>query len=319
MFREIEYVYAVYQERSFTKAAQKMFLSQPALSSMVKKAEKKIGTPIFDRSTSPLRLTPAGEYYIEQAEKILRIQQETKDYFSRSAGRNDKLVRICGAAVYQAYVFPTIIADFREKNPDVTVLWDEIRTGLVQKLINNEADFFPEVNNYISREIDRVPWRDDELVLVVPSVFPINERLAEFRFTPGEIRDGKHHENSARAVDLRLFRDEQFCLMDETNDTCQRALSICNNAGFLPRTTPMTPGQMLTAYELAAQGSGCTFVSDTLVSYTDKNYPLFLYKLSDPLAFRRQYLYFLRGRELPLGMRIFRDYMAGYPSQYRRP
>ena len=75
MFREIEYVYAVYQERSFTKAAQKMFLSQPALSAMVKKAEKKIGTPIFDRSTSPLRLTPAGEYYIEQAEKILRIQQ----------------------------------------------------------------------------------------------------------------------------------------------------------------------------------------------------------------------------------------------------
>lgn len=47
MFREIEYVYAVYQERSFTKAAQKMFLSQPALSSMVKKAEKKIGTPPY--------------------------------------------------------------------------------------------------------------------------------------------------------------------------------------------------------------------------------------------------------------------------------
>ena len=46
MFREIEYVYAVYQERSFTKAAQKMFLSQPALSAMVKKAEKKIGMPL---------------------------------------------------------------------------------------------------------------------------------------------------------------------------------------------------------------------------------------------------------------------------------
>ena len=318
MFREIEYVYAVYQERSFTKAAQKMFLSQPALSAMVKKAEKKIGTPIFDRSTSPLRLTPAGEYYIEQAEKILRIQEETRDYFSRSTGRSDKQVRICGAAVYQAYVFPSIIADFREKNPDISVSWEEIRTGLVQKLINNEADFFPEVNNYFSRDVDGVPWRDEELVLVVPSSLPINERLAEFRFTPGEIRAGKHRENSARSVELPLFREEQFVLMDETNDTCQRALSICNNAGFLPRLNSMTPGQMLTAYELAAQGSGCTFVSDTLVAHSDKNYPLFLYKLSDPLAFRRQYLYFLRGREMPLGARLFRDYMSTYPSQYQR-
>ena len=317
MFREIEYVYAVYQERSFTKAAQKMFLSQPALSAMVKKAEKKIGTPIFDRSTSPLRLTPAGEYYIEQAEKILRIQEETRDFFSRSIGRSDKQVRICGAAVYQAYVFPTIIANFREKNPDISVSWEEIRTGLVQKLISNEADFFPEVNNYFSKEIDGVPWRDEELVLVVPSGLPVNERLAEFRFTPGEIRAGKHRENSARPVELTLFRDEQFVLMDETNDTCQRALSICNNAGFLPRLNSMTPGQMLTAYELAAQGSGCTFVSDTLVAHSDKNYPLFLYKLSDPLAFRRQYLYYLRGREMPLGVRLFRDYMSTYPSQYQ--
>ena len=317
MFREIEYVYAVYQERSFTKAAQKMFLSQPALSAMVKKAEKKIGTPIFDRSTSPLRLTPAGEYYIEQAEKILRIQEETRDYFSRSIGRSDKQVRICGAAVYQAYVFPTIIANFREKNPDISVSWEEIRTGLVQKLISNEADFFPEVNNYFSKDIDGVPWRDEELVLVVPSGLPVNERLAEFRFTPGEIRAGKHRENSARPVELTLFRDEQFVLMDETNDTCQRALSICNNAGFLPRLNSMTPGQMLTAYELAAQGSGCTFVSDTLVAHSDKNYPLFLYKLSDPLAFRRQYLYYLRGREMPLGVRLFRDYMSTYPSQYQ--
>ncbi len=319
MFREIEYVYAVYQERSFTKAAQKLFLSQPALSAMVKKAERKIGTPIFDRSTSPLRLTPAGEYYIEQAEKILRILQESKEHFSRQTGRSDMLVRICGAAIYQAYVFPSIIADFRSKNPDVTVSWEETRTGLVQRLMNNEADFFPEVNNYLSKDVDGVTWRDEELVLVVPRALPINEALAEYRFTPGELREGRHRESLARPVDLSLFREEQFVLMDETNDTCQRALSICHNAGFLPRTISMTPGQMLTAYELSAQGSGCTFVSDTLVIHADKNYPLYLYKLSDPLAVRQQYLYFRRGRDLPLGVRLFRDYMSQYPSQYRRP
>ena len=54
MLREMDYVYAVYQEKSFSKAAKKLFVSQPALSRMVKKAEDEIGAPIFDRSTLPI-------------------------------------------------------------------------------------------------------------------------------------------------------------------------------------------------------------------------------------------------------------------------
>ena len=51
MLNEMKYVYAVYREKSFSKAAQKLFVSQPALSNMIKKAEAEIGMPIFDRST----------------------------------------------------------------------------------------------------------------------------------------------------------------------------------------------------------------------------------------------------------------------------
>ena len=64
MINEMKYVYAVYQEKSFSKAARKMFVSQPALSNMVKKAEAEIGRPIFDRSTIPLTVTKEGMYYI---------------------------------------------------------------------------------------------------------------------------------------------------------------------------------------------------------------------------------------------------------------
>ena len=60
MFDGKEYVYAVYEEKSFSKAAQKLYITQPALSTAIKKVEKKIGTPIFDRSTSPIGLTPGG-------------------------------------------------------------------------------------------------------------------------------------------------------------------------------------------------------------------------------------------------------------------
>ena len=57
MLNEMKYVYAVYQEKSFSKAAKKLYISQPALSNMVRKAEREVGAAIFDRSTIPLTIT----------------------------------------------------------------------------------------------------------------------------------------------------------------------------------------------------------------------------------------------------------------------
>lgn len=56
MFQGMEYVYAVYQAKSFSKAAKELFISQPSLSASVKRIENKIGYPIFDRSTKPFSL-----------------------------------------------------------------------------------------------------------------------------------------------------------------------------------------------------------------------------------------------------------------------
>lgn len=53
MFRNKEYIYSVYKEQSFTKAAEKLHISAPALSAMIKRIETQLGMPVFDRKTSP--------------------------------------------------------------------------------------------------------------------------------------------------------------------------------------------------------------------------------------------------------------------------
>ena len=70
MFTWKKYVYEVYREKSFSKAAQNLYISQPSLSARIKKIEEEIGVPLFDRSTSPLQLTEAGRIYIDAAEEI---------------------------------------------------------------------------------------------------------------------------------------------------------------------------------------------------------------------------------------------------------
>ena len=72
-FSRKDLIYTIYQEKSISKAAQKLFISQPSLSVMVKKIEDSIGLPLFDRSCKPLRLTEAGKEYIWPQSKSARL------------------------------------------------------------------------------------------------------------------------------------------------------------------------------------------------------------------------------------------------------
>ena len=80
MFRNANYIYTVYRERNFSRAAEKLFISQSSLSLTIKKAEERIGAPIFNRSTSPITLTEFGEKYIEAVEEMIRIQNRLDNY-----------------------------------------------------------------------------------------------------------------------------------------------------------------------------------------------------------------------------------------------
>ena len=75
-FRQLEYVITIYREGTLTKAAEKLFISQPALTQQLQKLEKEIGTQLFDRTTTPLTPTYAGKYYLDIMEKILYENQQ---------------------------------------------------------------------------------------------------------------------------------------------------------------------------------------------------------------------------------------------------
>lgn len=81
MFQKYEYIYAIYEAGSFTRAARKLFISQPSLSVAVKNIEKEIGAPIFERRRPTVTLTAVGKEYIMAAEKIMSIE---KDFQSRT-------------------------------------------------------------------------------------------------------------------------------------------------------------------------------------------------------------------------------------------
>jgi DNA-binding transcriptional LysR family regulator len=74
MYDDFDYAYEVYKEKSFSQAAKNLYVSQPALSSSIKKLEARFGVTIFDRSSQPISLTDEGKVFIEAIENIKNIK-----------------------------------------------------------------------------------------------------------------------------------------------------------------------------------------------------------------------------------------------------
>ena len=310
MFKEMSYVYAVYQEKSFTKAAQKLYLSQPALSPMVKKAEKKIGMPIFDRSTTPITLTQAGKYYIEQAEGIMKIQKDAEAYFQMLSGKSGCQLRLGGSSFFLSYVFPPVVKRFREQDLTVAVSWVESRNEeLTTKLLADEIDFFLEVDELESDKIEGYVWDEERLILAVPASWSINDQLMDYQLTAEDVHRRRHLSDEVPAVDLAVFAEEPFILLRAGNDSHTRAMQMCHNAGFQPKDIYMTADQMLTSYYLAVEGHGVAFVRDSIMFHADLTENLYFYKLDDPAATRNVYLYYRKDRELFPVAQAFLDFV----------
>lgn len=303
-----EYIYAVYKERSFSKAAQKLFVSQPWLSATVKKVERELGLPLFDRSTTPISLTEAGAYYIERVEEIMSIEQEIQQYFKELHDSQGTELRIGSSMFFCTYVLPTLLADFRAMYPQVSLIFSEgSRQELLNKLLDGKLDFILEVEQPDTDKLHSIRWATEELVLAVPAQFSVNQALHEYRYTFDEFL--RRHKPSHRkpAVPLHVFQNESFILLNEENDVYQRALQICSNAGFSPNAT-LYMTQMMTAYYLVCEGQGITFLRSTIPDYVSPTSSVVFYQLEDPLAIRNIYLSYPRKNISPMRQKLI-DFM----------
>ena len=114
---------------------------QPWLSSVVKKVEQEIKTPIFDRSTTPISLTPAGQYYIQQVEKVMKIEEEMRTHFAQLSSQETKL-HIGSSMFFCTYVLPQLFQEFREENPQITLTLTEGGSeSMVEKITQPQTGF----------------------------------------------------------------------------------------------------------------------------------------------------------------------------------
>ena len=264
MFKKMEYIYAVYKEQSFTRAAEKLYISQPCLSAAIKKTEEEIGAPLFERRYSSVRPTKIGYEYIAAAEKIMEIEQD----FAAKLGDMGRVewgeVSVGGSNYIASYILPGIIGEFGRLYPKIEV--DIIETDsveLTKRLDGEELDLIIDSFDGLNVNHEFYPLLKEKILLAVPAESPCNIGLEKFRITPDEIFEGRVDIDLVPQVSIERFREEQFILLKNGNSMYRHAVAVFAGCGFTPKVS-FRLDQLMTAYRLAASGNGACFVSETM-------------------------------------------------------
>lgn len=296
MFNGKEYVYAVYKERSFSAAAKKLYITQPALSNTIKRLESKLGFPIFDRSMSPIQLTEEGQVYIDTIIQLMEVEDKFKHFLDDRQGEVSGKLCIGGTSMLVTYTLPELISVYRKQYPQVSLSVSEfnvdegieqLTAGVLDLLLGNE----PLPDNIF----ESIHFMTEHMFLAVPRDFPVNDNLKAYWQSTDNIIQGKFKEEMFPTVSLEYFKEVPFICLSQKNVSYQTLLNACKEEGLNPQTI-LSVDQELSAYNLTCAGMGVSFVSDTLIRSTRDHPHVVYYKLKDQIARRELWIHYKKNR-----------------------
>jgi DNA-binding transcriptional LysR family regulator len=166
---QLQIFQAVAVHRSYTRAAEALYLSQPAVSLQVRALEKTIGLPLFEKSGRTLRLTDAGRELLTYSDRIFALLDETKLVLEELSGARRGMVKVAASTTAGIYVVPTALGAFHRQNPDVKLTLDVVNRITVQEhLLNDEIDLAVMGLIEDTHELDVERFLPNELVVIAP-------------------------------------------------------------------------------------------------------------------------------------------------------
>ncbi|MEY2913840.1 MAG: hypothetical protein RLZZ184_3149 [Cyanobacteriota bacterium] len=167
---------AIAQEGSFKRAADSLYVSQPAVSLQVQNLERQLDVPIFDRGGRRAQLTEAGHLLLSYGEKILSLCQETCRAIEDLQNLQGGTLIVGASQTTGTYLLPKMIGLFRQKYPDVAVqLHVHSTRRTAWSVANGQIDLAiigGEIPAELGESLKTIPYAEDELALILPTSHP---------------------------------------------------------------------------------------------------------------------------------------------------
>ncbi len=264
MFEYANYIKTIAETGSFTKAAEKLYVTQPALSLVVKKIEKEIGKELFIRNKRNVLLTENGQLYLKAAEDVARIEDRFKDSLSAPDSGFVGKLRVGGAGICVNYVIPPIIQSLNNKYPNLQIeIADESLHTLRNLLLNQKIDLLVDSEAGYAN-ISHARLFPNILLYAIPKILISDSILFNKGMSAQEICEGKHTTPNAPKITLLDVYDIPYLSLLPENELYGKVETLFSHYGLRPDTL-MQFNQQITSFRYAEQGFGAAFIGDTLI------------------------------------------------------
>ena len=255
-FLSMKYFSAVAKERSFTKAAAKLYITQQTLSTHIATIEKELGCPLFIRS-SPLELTYAGKVFLSYANQFERLRISMEHEFSDIKSEEKGILRIGIGHTRGRTIMPELIMAHKEKYPKTEIeIVEATNDVLCQKLLDKELDLIIAGIPDDIPEIEVRPFYNEYIILLVSRV--LLQRLY-----------GDKTEDIIRLVqtshNISALSQCPFLLCGPEDISGKIGMRIFSDAGFAPNVSVQS-SNVETLLDLCLQGAGACFCPDIIAS-----------------------------------------------------
>ncbi|GFE62912.1 LysR substrate-binding domain-containing protein [Geobacter sp. AOG2] len=242
--RHLRYFVAVASELNFSKAAEKLLVAQPALSTQISDLERHIGTPLLFRNTRSVQLTAAGKVFLADAQSILAAAESAKDRALRTSRGEEGELSIGFFAAPTMHMLPELIRCYRAQYPNVTIRMHELTP-------NRQLEAFAREEIDIGFTRPLPPGHPDLAVQVL------------FREKVLAVMAETHPLASRQRIKLSELAREPFVLLDRmvAVGMYDHIITACRTAGFSPSVVH-SPDLMATVLTMVAAELGVSIVPE---------------------------------------------------------
>jgi len=260
--RQLEYFVAVSNELHFTKAAEKLNISQPSLSQQIRALEHEIGMPLFDRIGKKISLTEAGRILLSHSKKVFHEVEQAYAAIQDLNGLQQGKLTIGALLTTVNYLLPPAILNFNELYPNIELSVLGLRTGEIrEKLLQNELDIGITFLPVQDKEIISIPLYQNELTLVVPT---------------------NHELTQHTTVTMGVLQKYPIILLPKNFFLTQLIRSHCQNFNFTPKPI-LEISTMESLIHMVSKGMGITVLPKPYIDFLQSN-SIQAIKIKNPTA-----------------------------------
>lgn len=241
-YRHLKYFMEVAQQKSFSKAARNLHISQSAISRMIKSLEEELGVTLFIRNAKTVEITAPGTIFYNYAKRCLFVFEHLKSDFENEFKLKQDTIEIGLPPITDAHVFAKLLGEFKRTYPQIAIKLYEHGSKVIESSVQEGIIDVGIICTIPNKDFESFFLSEDEMCVVMPKGYPLEEN---------------------KEVPMKLLADYPLVLYRDDFNLHDDILTNCKKIGFSPRVVFETSQREL-MLQTVASGLGVAILPSRL-------------------------------------------------------